>query len=333
MCCFSIKQAYVLAVVAAIGQSLVPCLSQVWDVLQPLECPDQLKPSGHLQQQQLKQHTAAIKALDCVGPVVQPHSVCKVVVQIARLRQWQQQSGLGAVSSGKASAAAAAVTSLSKQMAGLDLLAEEYGSHLAVTIPEGSAALSWFFGSSNSSLSAQQQGQQRSDGLGGAAAVGGELTATPAELRQIFAAEAAGDDLGWAGGVAEHEAEDDVDIDSDDERKGRGKRVSQFVFLTAFGFGGVGRLMYQYATRLAAVAAHPVQQYRCKVGSRSACCPGRHRCRLRWRLNRLLALLLCVLLASRASTSSRRCQPLDTCAHDATPTSTAVCSLACLLRR
>jgi hypothetical protein len=52
--------------------------------------------------------------------------------------------------------------------------------------------------------------------------------ATPAELRQVFAAEAMGDDLGWGAegtGPAGSEEDVDVDIDSDDEKRGKGKKV------------------------------------------------------------------------------------------------------------
>lgn len=203
--------------------------SQVWDALQPLDCPEQLKAAGHLQNQQLKQHTAALRALDCVGPVLQSSSVAKVVLQVARLRQWQQQGSAASAGTGKAPAAAAAVASLSKQMAGLDLLAEEFGAGLNVAVADGPAAMSWFLRSSSSShTSASGQGQQNGH-LSSAAAVGdgvAGVAATPAELRQLFATEAAADDLGWGGDAAEKELDADVDIDSDDERKGRGRKVS-----------------------------------------------------------------------------------------------------------
>lgn len=194
---------------------------QVWDALQPLECPEQLKPSGHLQTQQLNQHTASLKALDFCGPVLQTTTVGKVVLQVARLRQWQQQQDVSAAK-GKAPAAAAAVAALSKQMAGLDLLGEEYGANLAVSMPEGPAAMSWFLGQTAgdaASHSARHQNRQS------AATTAAGVTATPSELRQMFASEAAADDLGWSGQAAGPDLDGDVDIDSDDERKGRGKKV------------------------------------------------------------------------------------------------------------
>lgn len=184
----------------------------------------QLKPAGHLQNQQLKQHTAALKALDCAGPVMQPASVAKVVLQVARLQQWQQQ-GRTTAADNRAPAAAAAVASLSRQMADMDLLAEEFGSSLDVRVVDGAAAMSWFLGGA-SSTTAPGDAFGQHNGLSSVAAANDGMAATPAELRQLFASEAAGDDLGWGGEAAGREVDDDVDIDSDDERKGRGKKVS-----------------------------------------------------------------------------------------------------------
>jgi hypothetical protein len=203
---------------------------QVWHALEGLPSPDKLHAAGHMQARQLKPATEALQALPCCGPLLQQTAVAKVVLQVGRLRQWQQQmpaSARGGSSSSSAGvfAAGAAAASLSQQLSELQgqLLPEEYGASLQLALPEGPAALAWLMGSSSS----QQQGAATS-----AAAVGssGAVT-TPGELRQLFAAEAAADDLGWgsaaaaAGGAAGDEY--DVDIDSDDERKGRGKKVSK----------------------------------------------------------------------------------------------------------
>jgi hypothetical protein len=182
-----------------------------------------------MQARQLKPHTEALQALPCCGPGLQQTTVAKVVLQVGRLRQWQQQlpaSARGSSSSAGMFAAGAAAASLSQQLSELQgqLLPEEYGASLELDLPEGPAALAWLMGSSSS--------QQQQGGAAAAAAVGssGAVT-TPGELRQLFAAEAAADDLGWgsaaaAGGGAGGD-EYDVDIDSDDERKGRGKKVRQ----------------------------------------------------------------------------------------------------------
>lgn len=114
------------------------------------------------------------------------------------------------------------------------LLPEEFGSSLDVQMCEGLAALSWFLGSHTGSAGStqdQQQQQRYQQRRAADAAADAAAAATPAELRQLFAAEAAGDDLGWDGAEAAaagaDDQEEDVDIDSDDERKGRGKKVRE----------------------------------------------------------------------------------------------------------
>jgi hypothetical protein len=101
------------------------------------------------------------------------------------------------------------------------LLPQEFGTNLDITVLDGPAALAWFLPSSGSSAAGGGRQQQRTAAMAGGAA-------TPSELRQVFAAEALGDDLGWAGegqGAAGDEEDVDVDIDSDDEKRGKGKKV------------------------------------------------------------------------------------------------------------
>lgn len=202
----------------------------MWAALEGLPTYEQLHAAGHMQARQLRPHTEALQALPCCGPGLQQTAVAKVVLQVGRLQQWQQQQqpGVGCAIAGGSSSAAfsagAAAASLSRQLQQLQgkLLPEEYGAALDVQLPEGPAALAWFLGSSSM--------PQRS--AAAAAGSGAVSVSTPGELRQLFAAEAAADDLGWggaAGGAAAAVAggdEYDVDIDSDDERKGRGKKVS-----------------------------------------------------------------------------------------------------------
>jgi len=190
---------------------------QVWDALEHLPAPDKLQKAGHLQNQQLKPHTAALSSLACcAGLPLNPSAVAKVVLQVGRLRQWQQHSTDGS---------SMAARSLSQQMAAAsDLLAEEFGSTLDICMQDGPEALAWFIGSSSSSMS------DVNAAAAAAAAAEGVAAATPVELRQMFAAGAAADDLGWGGdssstAAAAAAGQDDVDIDSDDERKGRGKKV------------------------------------------------------------------------------------------------------------
>jgi hypothetical protein len=200
----------------------------VWHALEGLPSLDKLHAAGHMQARQLKPHTDALQALPCCGPLLQQTAVAKVVLQVGRLRQWQQQLPASARGSSSSSvgmfAAGAAAASLSQQLSQLQgqLLPEEYGASLQLQSPEGPAALAWLMGSGSS----QRQGAAAAAAAAGS---GGAVT-TPGEMRQLFAAEAAADDLGWGGAAAAAGSaggdEYDVDIDSDDERKGRGKKVS-----------------------------------------------------------------------------------------------------------
>ena len=149
--------------------------------------------------------------------------------QVGRLRQWQQQvPSLKRPASNAATAAAPQLQPPLKRLlpANTQLLPQEFGSNLDIKVLDGPAALAWFLPSSRagSTSSRRQQQQQQQYSAGGAA--------TPAELRQVFAAEAMGDDLGWGGpqGV-ESGGEDglEVDIDSDDEKRGKGKKVSSWI--------------------------------------------------------------------------------------------------------
>lgn len=153
-------------------------------------------------------------------------------LQVGRLRQWQQQPSLNKPS-GAAAATAAAPQLLQPPLKRLlpahtQLLPQEYGSNLDIRVLEGPAALSWFLPAAASNSSRQQQHAAAM----AAAAAGVGAAATPAELRQVFAAEAAGDDLGWGGGVNKQGSDSeeglDVDIDSDDEKRGKGKKVRLF---------------------------------------------------------------------------------------------------------
>lgn len=227
-------ESFLTAVAGLLGgelpsEELQEAAEQVWAALEGLPTYEQLHAAGHMQARQLRPHTEALQALPCCGPGLQQTAVAKVVLQVGRLQQWQQQQqpGVGCAIAGGSSSAAfsagAAAASLSRQLQQLQgkLLPEEYGAALDVQLPEGPAALAWFLGSSSM--------PQRS--AAAAAGSGAVSVSTPGELRQLFAAEAAADDLGWggaAGGAAAAAAggdEYDVDIDSDDERKGRGKKV------------------------------------------------------------------------------------------------------------
>jgi hypothetical protein len=217
----------------ALACPLLLLLLQVWHALEGLPSYDRLAAAGHLQARQLAPHTAALAALPCCGPQLQGTAVAKVVLQVGRLRQWQQQQSPGSAAAGSSTgsnafAAGAAAASLSQQLSALQgaLLPEEYGASLQLALPEGQQALAWFMGGSSSSSTQQKYQAAAAAGPGRSAGM-----ATPGELRQMFAAEAASDDLGWGGGggAAAGGGSDayDVDIDSDDERKGRGKKVRQ----------------------------------------------------------------------------------------------------------
>jgi hypothetical protein len=163
------------------------------------------------------------------------HFLC-FAMQVGRLRQWQQELPPPKQQQQRKASAAAAGSQLLPSLRGLlpantQLLPTEYGASLDVQLTEGPEALRWFLGQPNGSSSRGQKQQQHH---GRSAAVDAAEAATPAELRQLFAAEAAGDDLGWGDGSAAGAAGDDgggldVDIDSDDERKGRGKKVCDWL--------------------------------------------------------------------------------------------------------
>jgi len=157
-----------------------------------------------------------------------------VCPQVGRLRQWQQQ--LPTLKRPPSAAATAAAPQLQPPLkrllpANTTLLPQEFGTNLDIKLLDGPAGLAWFLpasstGSSGSRRQRQQQQQHAAAVAGGAA--------TPAELRQVFAAEAMGDDLGWGGGSGrgsgvEDEGGVDVDIDSDDEKRGKGKKVRAVV--------------------------------------------------------------------------------------------------------
>lgn len=150
-------------------------------------------------------------------------------LQVARLRQWQQQ--MPPLKRPPLAATTAAAPQLQPPLkrllpANTQLLPQEFGSNLDIKILDSSAAMAWFIpaaGSSGSNAASRRQ-QQMAAMAGGAA--------TPAELRQVFAAEAMQDDLGWGGdGRASGTEEEglDIDIDSDDEKRGKGKKVSSTV--------------------------------------------------------------------------------------------------------
>jgi hypothetical protein len=146
--------------------------------------------------------------------------------QVGRLRQWQQQ--MPPLKRPPSAATTAAAPQLQPPLkwhlpANTQLLPQEFGSNLDIKILEGPAAMAWFIPAASSSSDTSRRQQQQLAAMAGGAA-------TPTELRQVFATEAMGDDLGWGGDGRVSGGEEDgleVDIDSDDEKRGKGKKVSK----------------------------------------------------------------------------------------------------------
>lgn len=162
-----------------------------------------------------------------------------VDVQVGRLRQWQQQ--MPPLKRPPSAATTAAAPQLQPPLkrhlpANTQLLPQEFGSNLDIKILDGAAAMAWFIPAASSSNAASRR-QQLAAMAGGAA--------TPAELRQVFATEAMGDDLGWGGGGRTSGGEEDgleVDIDSDDEKRGKGKKVGDALCLRGRGVVSGGHI-------------------------------------------------------------------------------------------